>query len=202
MSILVDIKKVKLDLCDYERKANLKEATGIGISKLASKTDLAYVKTKGDNLDVGKLKKAPADLSKLSFLLDNYVIKKWFMINWLSKSMLLIPSTSVLVTKTQYNSDKKVYKKKIVNVDKKYTQYLWVCQEGWLQPKKKIENNKLSVTSLVTAAALNIKATGIESEIRDITNLATKAASIRKAKEIENKIHDTAGFIKKIIEIY
>ena len=44
--------------------------------------------------------------------------------------MLLIPSTSVLVTKTQYNSDRKVCKKKIVNVDKKYTQYLWVCQEG------------------------------------------------------------------------
>ena len=68
--------------------------------------------------------------------------------------------------------------------------------------QKKIENDKLSVTSLVTAAALNVKATGIESEIRDITNLATKATSIRKAKEIENKIHDTAGFIKKIIEIY
>lgn len=37
-------------------KADLKGATGIGISMLASKTDLAGQKTKVDNLNVDKIK--------------------------------------------------------------------------------------------------------------------------------------------------
>ena len=63
--------KFELDLSDYARKANLKEATGIDTSTLASETDMASLQTKVDNLDVGKLKTVPTDLSKLSKVVDN-----------------------------------------------------------------------------------------------------------------------------------
>ena len=50
--------------------------------------------------------------------------KKLCMINWLSKSMLLklkIPSTSGLVTKTQYDLDKHGLQKNIEDIDKNIT---------------------------------------------------------------------------------
>ena len=62
---------------------------------LASKTDLGSLKTKVDNLDVGKLKTVSADLRKLSIVVDNDV-KKLCMLNWLSQSMLLILGYQVL----------------------------------------------------------------------------------------------------------
>ena len=43
---------------------------------LASKADLASLKTKVDNLDVDKLKTVPADLSKLRNVVDNDDDKK------------------------------------------------------------------------------------------------------------------------------
>lgn len=58
-------------------KGDLKGATDIDTSTLASKTDLACVKTKVDNLAVDKPKTVPANLSKLSNLVDN-VAKKNF----------------------------------------------------------------------------------------------------------------------------
>ena len=57
--------KVELGLSNYATKADLKAAAGIDTSTLRSKTDLAGVKTKLDNLNVDKLKTVAADLSKL-----------------------------------------------------------------------------------------------------------------------------------------
>ena len=71
-------------------KVELKEATGIDASTLASNTDLVGLKTKVYDLDMDKLKTVSADLSNLSNLVDKDVVKKLCMINWLLKSMLLI----------------------------------------------------------------------------------------------------------------
>ena len=43
---------------------------------LVSKVDLASLIVKVDNLDIGKLKTVPVDLSKLSNAVDNNVVKK------------------------------------------------------------------------------------------------------------------------------
>ena len=51
---------------------------------------MACLKTKVDDLDVDKFKTCPAELSKLSNVVDNDVFKKVCIINWLSKSRLLI----------------------------------------------------------------------------------------------------------------
>ena len=48
---------------------------------LLSKTNLASMRTKIDNLDVDKLKTVPVDLSKLCNVIDNNVAKKLYMIN-------------------------------------------------------------------------------------------------------------------------
>ena len=71
-------------------KVELKEATGIDTSTLASNADLVGLKTKVYDLDMDKLKTVSADLSNLSNLVDKDVVKKLCMINWLLKSMLLI----------------------------------------------------------------------------------------------------------------
>ena len=43
---------VKVDLSNYATKSDLKNATGIDTSKLASKSDLVNLKTKVDKLDI------------------------------------------------------------------------------------------------------------------------------------------------------
>ena len=65
-----------MDRSNYSTKANLKGATGIDTSKVASKTDLASLETKVDDSNVDKLKIVPADLSKLSKVVDKDVVKK------------------------------------------------------------------------------------------------------------------------------
>ena len=64
-----------------QKKADLKNTTGVDTSKLAAKSDLASLKTKVGKIDVGSLKAVPADLSKLSNVVNNNVFQKLCMIN-------------------------------------------------------------------------------------------------------------------------
>ena len=89
--------KVELDLSNYAAKTDLKKATGIDTSKFAKNTDLANLrsdvdklidkwkivptnlnnlKSKVEKLDVDKLVPGPVDLSKLSDVVKNDVVKK------------------------------------------------------------------------------------------------------------------------------
>ena len=83
-----------VDLSNYATKVDLKGVTGTDTSTLASETYLASLKTKVYNLDVVKLKIAPAYSSNLS---NEVLSKRLCMINWLSKLMLLILRYQVLV---------------------------------------------------------------------------------------------------------
>ena len=73
--------KVDLDLSSYATKADLKNATGVDTSKLASKSDLASLKAEVDQIDVDKLKTVPVELRKLSNVVNNDVAKKMCIIN-------------------------------------------------------------------------------------------------------------------------
>ena len=55
---------------------------GIYVSMLASKTKLNSLKIKEDNVDVDKCKAAPADLSELSNVVNDGVIKKTVYDKW------------------------------------------------------------------------------------------------------------------------
>ena len=52
---------VKVDLSNYATKSDLKNATGIYTSKLASKSDLVNLKTEVDKLDIDKFKNVPTN---------------------------------------------------------------------------------------------------------------------------------------------
>ena len=101
-------------------KADLRGATSINASMLASKTDLANLQTQLVSLHVNKLKTVPADLSKLRNVVDNDVIKKT-MYNQLSTKVNAIDTkitgTSELITKPQYDSDQQSLEKKIEQKD-------------------------------------------------------------------------------------
>ena len=72
---------VKVDLSNYATKADIKNATGIDTSKLALKSNLVTLEAEVDKIDVNKLKTVPIDLSKLSNVVNNDVVKKLCMIN-------------------------------------------------------------------------------------------------------------------------
>ena len=68
--------KGKLDLSNYVPKTDLKGATGANTSNLASKSKLAKLKPKIDKMDIDKLKPVSVDLSKLSDILNNELVRK------------------------------------------------------------------------------------------------------------------------------
>ena len=56
--------KVESDLSYYATKADLKNATGVDISKFANNVDLASLKSSVDELGIDILKNVPTNLGK------------------------------------------------------------------------------------------------------------------------------------------
>ena len=67
---------VKVNLSNYATKADIKNISHVDTSSFALKTNLASLKTEFDKLDIGKLVPVPDDLSKLSDIVKNDVVKK------------------------------------------------------------------------------------------------------------------------------
>ena len=67
---------VKVDLSNYATKTDLKNVTHVDTSSFALKTNLANLKTEVDKLDIDKFAPVPVDLSKLSDVVRNDVVKK------------------------------------------------------------------------------------------------------------------------------
>ena len=67
---------VKVDISNYATKADIKNISHVDISSFALKTNLANLKTEVDKLDIDKLVPVPVDLSKLSDVIKNDVVKK------------------------------------------------------------------------------------------------------------------------------
>ena len=72
-------------MSNYATKTDLKNVTHIDTSIFALKTNLASLKPEVDKLGIEKLMPVPVDLSKLSNVVKNDVVKKLYMINWLQK---------------------------------------------------------------------------------------------------------------------
>ena len=62
-------------MSNYATKADLKNVTGTDTSKLLAKSDLANLKAEADRLDFDKLVPVSVDLSKLSDVVKNGVLK-------------------------------------------------------------------------------------------------------------------------------
>ena len=67
---------VTVDLSNYATKTDLKNVTHVDTSSFALKTNLATLKTEVDKLDIDKLVPFPTDLSKLSNVAKNDIVKK------------------------------------------------------------------------------------------------------------------------------
>ena len=72
---------VKVDLSNYATKTDLKNVTHVDTSIFALKTNLVSLKTEVYKFDINKLVPVPVDLSKLSDIVKNDVVKKLCMIN-------------------------------------------------------------------------------------------------------------------------
>ena len=99
-------------------------------------TSLNNLKISIYDLDVGKLKTAPVDLKKLSDLVSKVVKNtKFKTLNTKVNELEKIPVESTLTQTNQYNTDKKNFREKIEDVEKKIA----------------------SVSDLVTTSVLNTK---------------------------------------------
>ena len=62
--------KVKSDLSNYTTKTDLKNETGIDALSFAKRVDLANIKSNVDKLDIDKLKNVPTNLNNLKNKVD------------------------------------------------------------------------------------------------------------------------------------
>ena len=104
--------KAKIDLSNYATKTDLKNVTHVDTSSFALKTNLTNLKTEVDKLDIEKL--VPVDLSKLSDLVKNDVVKKTVYDKLVAKVNNI--DTSDFLLKTKHNTDKTKLENKISNV--------------------------------------------------------------------------------------
>ena len=106
--------KVKVYLSNYATKTDLKYVTHVDTSNFSLKTNLAGPKTEVDKLGIDKLAPVPVDLSKLSNVVKNNVVRKAVYDKLAAKVNNI--DTSDFVLKTKYDTDKTELEKKIPNV--------------------------------------------------------------------------------------
>ena len=102
---------VSVDLSNYATKTDIKNITHIDTSGFALKTNLANLKTEVDKIDTDKLRTVPVDLSKLSNVVKNEVVKKTEYNKLVNKVNNI--DTSGFLLKTKYAADKLELEKKI-----------------------------------------------------------------------------------------
>ena len=105
---------VEIDLSNYATKTDLKNVTHVETSSFALKTNLANLKTEIDKLDIDKLATVPVDLSKLSDVVKNDVVKKTVHHKLVAKVNNI--NTSRFVLKTKYDTYKSEIENKIPNI--------------------------------------------------------------------------------------
>ena len=110
MNYLVEI-NVKIDLSNYATKADIKNISHVDTSSFALKTNLANLKTEVDKLDIDKLVPVPVDLSKLSDVVKNDVVKKDVYNELVAKVNGI--DTSKFILKTKNDTDKSELENKI-----------------------------------------------------------------------------------------
>ena len=95
---------VKVDWSNYATKTDLKNVTHVDTTSFALKTNLVSLKTEVDKLGIDKLVPIPVNLSKLSDVVKNDVVKKTVYNKLVAKVDNI--DTSNFVLKTKHNTDK------------------------------------------------------------------------------------------------
>ena len=190
--------KVKIDLSNYATKTDIKNISHVDTSRLALKTNLANLKTEVDKLDSDKLVPIPVDLSKLSDVVKNDVVKKTVYNKLVPKVDNI--DTSDFELKTKYNTDKTGLENKVPDTSGlvKKTNYNTKITE--------LENKIPDISNLATKTAL----TAIENKIPSVSNLVKKTDYNTKVTEIEKNLNnhnhdkdiDTSEFNKLTADVF
>ena len=184
--------KVELDLANYTTKTDLNNITHVDVSRFASKTNLAALKTEVDKIDVDKLKTTPTDLAKLTNANENDLVKKTdcstkvtsietqiadltknTVDNLADITKLKAIDTNSFVLKTKLASDVTTLEIKIDTVDKKI-------------PDISGSATKTSLISYLQTATFNSKVTEVENKIK-ATDIIAKSANT-KANTIRSNL--------------
>ena len=171
---------VKVDVSNYATKADIKNILHVEL-----KTNLANLRTDVDKLDIDKLVPVPFDLSKLSNVVTNDVVKK-DVYDKLVTNVNAIPlndiDTSKFVLKTKYDRDKSELENKVPDTSG------LVEKTGYNTKIAKIGGKIPDISNLATKTPLTI----VENKIPSVSNLATKKA----LTNVENKILDVNSLVK------
>ena len=131
-----------------------------------------------DNLHINKLAPVPVDLSKLSDIVKNDVLKKTDDDKLVAKLNSI--DTSGLVSRTKYDQDKS-------ELENKYPDTSGLVKKADCNTKiTDIEDKIPHVSNLVTKTAL----TTVGNKIPDVSNLVKTTDYDIKAREIENKLNN------------
>ena len=168
---------VTIGLSYYATKADLKHATRTDTSNFKLKSNLASLKAVVDQLDVDKLKTVPVNLSKLSNVVNNEVVKKTVYDKLVIKVNNI--DTSGFALKTKYDTDKPELEKKNPNTSR------LVKKLDYNAKISEIERKIPSISSLATSFLL----TAIENKITDVSSLTRKQIRTQKLVKLKKKCY-------------
>ena len=169
---------VKVDFSNYATKADIKNISHVDASSFALKTNLASLKTEVDKLDIDKLGPVPVNLSKLSDVVENDVVKETAYDKLVAKVNSI--DTSTFVLKSKYDTDKSELKNKIADTGGlvKNTDYNTKIAE--------IEGKIPDVSNLLTKTAL----TTVANKIPSVSSRVKKTDCNTRITENENKLNN------------
>ena len=98
-------------MCNHATKTDIKNISHVDTTSFVLKSSLASLKTEVDKLDIDKLVPVPVDLSKLSNVVKNDVVKKAVYDKLVEKVNNI--DINGFVLKTKYGKDKSELKNKI-----------------------------------------------------------------------------------------
>ena len=140
----------------------------VDTSSFALKTNLANLKSEADKLDIVKLAPVPVDLSKLSDVVKNNVVKRTVYDKLVAKVYNI--DTSDFVLKTKYNTDKTELERKIPDVSN-------------LIKKRKLTELKNKIPD-VSDLATKTELTTVENKIPDVSTLVKKQTITLKLQKL------------------
>ena len=169
---------VKVDISNYAKKADIKNITHVDTSGFALKSSLADLKTKVDKLDIDKLVPIHNDMSKLSNVVKNDIVKKDVYNKLVAKVNGI--DTSKFILKTKFDTDKSELKNKIPDISG------LVKKIDYNTKIADIEGKIPNATNLATKTAL----TSVENKILNVSDLVKKTDYNSKITKIENKLNN------------
>ena len=163
---------INVYLSNYVTKTDLKNLKNVDTSSFALKIYLANLKTEVDKLDIDKLAPVPVDLSKLSDVVKNDVLRKTVGDKLVAKVNNI--DTSDFALKSTYNNDKTELENKIPNVT------------NFVKKTKltELENKIPDISNLATKTAL----TTVEKKIPDVSSLVKTTDFDTKLLSLNRKI--------------